>query len=94
MFIEKWEKGNIWQCVDLKKKWAKFKLSIPYEEVFNTSGNANLREASCLDLEPLNGAKNPEKENGAITNFDTSVQRSPFAFAEASTKEHSRILLM
>jgi transposase InsO family protein len=77
IFIEQWKKGNIWQCVDLQKKWAKFKLNISYQEVFNTSGNANWREASCLDWEPLNGATNPGKVNGAITIFDTSVQRSP-----------------
>lgn len=77
LFIEQWEKGNIIQCVDLKKKWSKFRLIIPFQEVIDTSGNANLREASCLDCDPLNGVNNPEKANGAITIFDTSVQRSP-----------------
>ena len=77
IFIEQWEKGNIQQCVDLNRKQTKFRLRIPYQKVFNTSGNANQKEASCLDYKPLNGANNPEKVNGAITVFDTSVQRSP-----------------
>ena len=77
IFIEQWEKGNILQCVDWDRKQTKFKLIIPYQEVFNTSGNVNQREASCLDWEPLNGASNPGKVSGAITVFDTSVQRSP-----------------
>lgn len=77
IFIEQWEKGNILQCVDTEKKKTKLRLTIPYQEVFNTSGNENLREASCLDYKPLDGASNPEKVNGAITLLDTSVQRSP-----------------
>jgi transposase InsO family protein len=77
IFIEQWEKRNIIQCVDMERKKTKVRLTIPYQEVFYTSGNENLREASCLDCEPLNGVSNPEKVNGAITIIDTSVQRSP-----------------
>ena len=78
VFMEQWNKNNIIQCVDMIKKRAKFKLRIPYQEVFNTSGNENLREASCLNYQPLDGGDNLEKQaNGAKLLEQPSVQRSP-----------------
>lgn len=76
LFHQEWEKGNIERIViDENKRKVKFKLLVPK---YHLSGNGYLREASCSNLDPLNGVKNLniKKVNGAITT-QPSVQRSP-----------------
>lgn len=74
MFWEQWNAGNIERKV-LENKKVKFKLLVPK---YQLSGNEIQREASCLKSNPLNGVKTSLKTvNGAITENQSSVQRSP-----------------
>ena len=76
IFWDNWNLGNINRIV-LKNKKVKFKLNIPYNQI---SGYVNLREASCLNKNFLDGdfyLYNNNKVNDAITNNQLSVQRSP-----------------
>lgn len=76
LFNQQWLDGNIErQVIDQKKKKIKFKLLIPK---YQLSGNENLREASCLDFNALDGQENlsVRKANGANA-IQPSVQRAP-----------------
>ncbi len=73
-FWKEWEKGNI-ERIKIAKNKVRFKLKIPYQQI---SGNENLREASCMSEEPLDGANQTIKEvSSATTLQQPSVQRSP-----------------
>lgn len=81
-FWQLWNEGKITK-VEKGKNKVKFTLNIPYQ---NISGNGNLREVSCSNLNPLDGGENLQKEevNGLkpadepnTPNHTTSVQRSP-----------------
>lgn len=81
-FWELWNEGKITR-VEKGKNKVKFTLNIPYQ---NISGNGNLREVSCSNLNPLDGGENLQNEevNGLkpadepnTPNHTTSVQRSP-----------------
>jgi putative transposase len=81
-FWELWDEGKITK-VEKGKNKVKFTLNIPYQ---NISGNGNLREVSCSNLNPLDEGENllgkevnglkPEDEPNTPINT-TSVQRSP-----------------
>ena len=81
-FWELWNEGKVTR-IEKEKKKVKFTLNIPYQYI---SGNGNLREVSCSNLNPLDEGENLQIEevNGLrpadepnTPNYTTSVQRSP-----------------
>lgn len=72
-FWEQWEEGNILRSVRSDKK-VSFKLKIPY---FQISGNENLREASCSNMDTLDGWTDSDYiKTSAGHENQSSVQRS------------------
>jgi len=80
-FWQLWNEGKI-KRIEKGKNKVKFTLEITYQ---NISGNGNLREVSCSNLNPLDEGENLNKEVNGLKqmdepntpNYTTSVQRSP-----------------
>lgn len=70
IFWDLWN-ANYIDRIELPKKRIKFKLKIPYQDLL--SGNRNLKEASCLDLERLEADPNSSKE---VVELNTLQQSS------------------
>jgi hypothetical protein len=85
-FWELWNEGKI-NRIEKGKNKVKFTLNIPYQTI---SGNGNLREVSCSNLNPLDEGENLDKEVNGLNPVEKSntpncttsaavdsVQRSP-----------------
>jgi len=75
VFNEQWHNGHIIRCIDTDKRKVKFKLTIPYRFI-NLSGNMNLKEASCLIDDSLDGNYQLHKMSD-VTTLQQSVKKSP-----------------
>ena len=80
-FWELWNEGKI-NRIEKGKNKVKFTLTTPYHLI---SGNGNLREVSCSNLNPLDEGEDLEKGVNGLNptdepnapNYTTSVKRSP-----------------